>query len=92
MLMEARRRQLVTWPLAFKAPSSLSCQARISHIGMGIRSFADEIEEFVTGVRRAPDSDRVLATVLFTDIVRMPSTSLPDADSFVTATPTSRRF
>jgi pimeloyl-ACP methyl ester carboxylesterase/class 3 adenylate cyclase len=28
-----------------------------------------EIEEFVTGVRRAPDPDRVLATVLFTDIV-----------------------
>jgi class 3 adenylate cyclase len=29
----------------------------------------DEIEEFLTGVRRAPDTDRVLATVLFTDIV-----------------------
>jgi class 3 adenylate cyclase len=28
-----------------------------------------EIEEFITGVRRAPDPDRVLATVLFTDIV-----------------------
>jgi class 3 adenylate cyclase len=30
---------------------------------------ADEIEEFVTGVRPAPEPDRVLATVLFTDIV-----------------------
>ena len=30
----------------------------------------DEIEEFLTGVRRGPESDRVLATVLFTDIVR----------------------
>jgi class 3 adenylate cyclase len=30
---------------------------------------ADEIEEFVTGVRRGPDPDRVLLTVLFTDIV-----------------------
>jgi class 3 adenylate cyclase len=30
---------------------------------------ADEIEEFLTGSRRAPDADRVLATVLFTDIV-----------------------
>ena len=30
---------------------------------------ADEIEEFLTGVRREPDPDRVLATVLFTDIV-----------------------
>jgi class 3 adenylate cyclase len=29
----------------------------------------DEIEEFLTGVRRAPEPNRVLATVLFTDIV-----------------------
>jgi pimeloyl-ACP methyl ester carboxylesterase len=29
----------------------------------------DEIEEFLTGTRRGPDPDRVLATVLFTDIV-----------------------
>lgn len=28
-----------------------------------------EVEEFLTGVRSAPDLDRVLATVLFTDIV-----------------------
>lgn len=28
-----------------------------------------EIEEFLTGIRRDPDDDRVLATVLFTDIV-----------------------
>jgi class 3 adenylate cyclase len=28
-----------------------------------------EIEEFATGARRAPETDRVLATVLFTDIV-----------------------
>jgi pimeloyl-ACP methyl ester carboxylesterase len=34
----------------------------------------DEIEEFVAGVRRGPDPDRVLATVLFIDIVG--STSL----------------
>jgi class 3 adenylate cyclase len=31
--------------------------------------FADEIEQFLTGVRRPVVSDRVLATVLFTDIV-----------------------
>ena len=31
--------------------------------------FLDEVEEFVTGVRRGPDPDRILATVLFTDIV-----------------------
>jgi class 3 adenylate cyclase len=29
----------------------------------------DEVEEFVTGVRRGAEPDRVLATVLFTDIV-----------------------
>jgi class 3 adenylate cyclase/pimeloyl-ACP methyl ester carboxylesterase len=29
----------------------------------------DEIEEFLTGERRGPEPDRVLATVLFTDIV-----------------------
>jgi pimeloyl-ACP methyl ester carboxylesterase len=28
----------------------------------------DEVEEFLTGVRRGPEPDRVLATVLFTDI------------------------
>jgi pimeloyl-ACP methyl ester carboxylesterase len=32
-------------------------------------SIIDEVEEFLTGARRASDSDRVLATVLFTDIV-----------------------
>jgi class 3 adenylate cyclase len=29
----------------------------------------DEVQEFLTGVRRGPLSDRVLATVLFTDVV-----------------------
>ncbi len=29
----------------------------------------DEIEEFLTGMRRGPDPDRVLSTLLFTDIV-----------------------
>lgn len=28
----------------------------------------DEVEEFLTGIRRGPEPDRVLATVLFTDI------------------------
>jgi pimeloyl-ACP methyl ester carboxylesterase len=32
-------------------------------------AIADEIEEFLTGARPAPTTDRVLATVLFTDIV-----------------------
>jgi class 3 adenylate cyclase len=33
------------------------------------RLVADEIEEFITGDRHADDLDRILATVLFTDIV-----------------------
>jgi pimeloyl-ACP methyl ester carboxylesterase/class 3 adenylate cyclase len=32
-------------------------------------AIVDEIEEFLTGARPAPETDRVLATVLFTDIV-----------------------
>jgi class 3 adenylate cyclase len=34
-----------------------------------VDAIVDEIEEFLTGVRRGPEPDRVLATVLFTDIV-----------------------
>jgi class 3 adenylate cyclase len=43
----------------------------IDHIpwGCDADTILDEIEEFLTGVRRGPDPDRVLATVLFTDIV-----------------------
>lgn len=33
------------------------------------RAILDEVEEFLTGTRRAPRYDRVLSTVLFTDIV-----------------------
>src|SRR6266540_316542 len=32
-------------------------------------SLLGEVEEFLTGVRHAPDPDRVLATILFTDMV-----------------------
>jgi pimeloyl-ACP methyl ester carboxylesterase len=32
-------------------------------------AIVDEIEEFLTGARRAPEHDRMLATILFTDIV-----------------------
>jgi pimeloyl-ACP methyl ester carboxylesterase len=35
----------------------------------GAAEVADEIEEFLTGARPAPELDRVLATVVFTDIV-----------------------
>jgi class 3 adenylate cyclase len=42
--------------------------ARYLELGPGVHA-ADEIELFLTGVRRPAPSDRVLATVLFTDIV-----------------------
>src|SRR6266566_3305921 len=35
----------------------------------GRDAILDEVEEFLTGVRRGPDPDRVLATILFTDLV-----------------------
>jgi len=39
-------------------------------IGVGdVDSVVDEVEEFLTGARESVDADRVLATVLFTDIV-----------------------
>ena len=38
------------------------------HVGV-TEAMLGEIEEFLTGVRPLPESDRVLATVLFTDIV-----------------------
>jgi len=43
----------------------------IDHIPWGCDSdvIVDEIEEFLTGARRGAEPDRVLATVLFTDIV-----------------------
>lgn len=34
-----------------------------------VDAILDEVEEFLTGVRRGPEIDRVLATVLFTDVV-----------------------
>jgi class 3 adenylate cyclase len=40
-----------------------------------------EIEEFLTGARRAPEPDRVLATVLFTDIVDSTKTAVELGDS-----------
>jgi class 3 adenylate cyclase len=37
--------------------------------GAGTRALFDEIEEFLTGTRHAPDPERILATVMFSDIV-----------------------
>jgi pimeloyl-ACP methyl ester carboxylesterase len=41
----------------------------------------DEIEEFLTGVRRGPEPDRVLATVLFTDVVGSTELAMRRGDS-----------
>ena len=41
----------------------------LPYIGKSTDEIADEIEEFVTGARPAVEADRVLATVLITDIV-----------------------
>jgi class 3 adenylate cyclase len=41
----------------------------------------DEVEEFITGTRSAPESHRVLATVLFTDIVGSTEQAVDRGDS-----------
>ena len=44
--------------------------AGVDHfVAVDADEIVDEVEEFLTGVRPAPDPDRVLATVLFTDLV-----------------------
>jgi class 3 adenylate cyclase len=37
--------------------------------GEGMEELIDEVQDFLTGTRYAPEPDRILATVLFTDIV-----------------------
>jgi len=41
----------------------------LPYIGESADEISDEIEEFVTGTRPSVEADRILATVLFTDIV-----------------------
>ena len=41
----------------------------------------DEVEEFITGTRHRPEPDRVLATVMFTDIVRSTERAAEMGDS-----------
>ncbi|HJS27705.1 MAG TPA: adenylate/guanylate cyclase domain-containing protein [Actinomycetota bacterium] len=41
-----------------------------------VEALLDEVEEFLTGVRRGPDPHRVLATVLFTDVVGSTETAM----------------
>jgi class 3 adenylate cyclase len=49
--------------------------------GIGSEDVVAEIEEFVTGVRPVADPDRVLATVLFTDIVDSTVTAVQYGDA-----------
>ena len=44
-------------------------------IGGDMDAWIDEVEEFLTGERHAPEPDRVLATVMFTDIVNSTETA-----------------
>ena len=44
---------------------------------LDVDEVSDVIEEFVTGTRPAPVTSRVLATVLFTDLVGAPPSKLP---------------
>jgi class 3 adenylate cyclase len=37
--------------------------------GPGQNEFVDEVQEFLTGARHVPDPERILATVMFSDIV-----------------------
>ena len=53
-----------------RVPDSSRPPARTTSRGpMSPEALLGEVEEFLTGVRHVPESDRVLATVLFTDIV-----------------------
>ena len=47
----------------------------------GVDGLVDEIEEFLTGARPAPVADRILATILFTDIVGSTETARTLGDS-----------
>ncbi len=60
----------ITSPSTSPAPSSSSCRARdhLAYVGE-TEPLLDEIEEFLTGTRGGSDTERVLATILFTDIV-----------------------
>ena len=57
--------------LAERIPSArlVELQGRSTLPWAGVDGLVDEIEEFFTGTRPAPDAHRVLATILFTDIV-----------------------
>jgi class 3 adenylate cyclase len=59
-----------TWPSTSRGRSTSSCPGRIHLFHLGeTDTLIGEVEEFLTGARSVSEPDRVLATVLFTDIV-----------------------
>ncbi len=60
----------VTWPSASKVLKlvELAGADHTPYVGDS-DALLDEIEEFLTGIRHGAEPDRILATVLFTDIV-----------------------
>ena len=63
-------RTVDTWPHISLGPSTSNYRVATASSGRAIRTpILDEIQDFVTGVRPIPTPNRVLATVLFTDIV-----------------------
>jgi len=63
-------RKADTWQIGFHGRSWSNCRGSIISVGSVTRNTVlGEIEEFLTGVRHSLEPDRVLATVLFTDIV-----------------------
>src|SRR5277367_2177512 len=58
------------WRSGFRGRGSSNCLGRTTFHGSATRTRSSgEIEEFLTGVRHTVEPDRILATVLFTDIV-----------------------
>ena len=59
-----------TWPSTFPGQGTLSCLATGTPSGrVDADSIIDEVQEFLTGAPVVAPVDRVLATILFTDIV-----------------------
>ena len=64
------RTMVNTWPRTSATRSTSSCTGDDSLFFAGDQdAVLGEIEAFLTGTRSAPEHDRVLATVLFTDVV-----------------------
>ncbi len=66
---KSRSKAVATSPAGSQGRASSSSPGSTPSHGPEIRSALEEVEAFVTGARPTGDVDRVLATVLFTDIV-----------------------